>query len=105
MKQILRRARLAAGLKLRDVSKFVGVDPTSLWNYECGRFGPLPENRAKWVRALRRALVARQQAIGRALVELDRAVARAGSERVGAPSRKRASSKLRALNRRSRSRS
>jgi len=98
MKQVLRRARLAAGLKLREVSKFVGVDPTSLWNYECGRFGPLPENQAKWVRALRRALVARQRAIGRAIVELDRAVSRAAAR-----SRKPAASKPRARSRGSRS--
>ena len=103
MKQVLRRARLAAGLKLREVSKFVGVDPTSLWNYECGRFGPLPENQAKWVRALRRALVARQRAIGRAIVELDRAASRAGDSRAATRSRKQAASKPRARSRRSRS--
>ena len=91
MKQVLRRARLAAGLKLRDVSKLVGVDPTSLWNYECGRFGPLPENRTKWVRALKQALVTRQRAIGRALVELDRAVSLEDSHRAGTRPRKRAS--------------
>jgi transcriptional regulator with XRE-family HTH domain len=67
---VLRRARLAAGLTFREVGEAARLDPTMIVHCEAGRARPSAEAARRWQRGLAKLLAQRVAAASAALLEL-----------------------------------
>jgi transcriptional regulator with XRE-family HTH domain len=67
---VLRRARLAGGFTLREVSGVVKVDPSTIVSYELGRGRPSQATALRWHDALIRLLEERTQDAASAVATL-----------------------------------
>lgn len=70
IQELLRAARITAGITHKDLASALGLAPTAVGNYEAGRRTPTPENLERWRIALKRLMASRSARISQSLITL-----------------------------------